>query len=77
MLDLGTWNSKHKLWTIMPQTGLNQSNRVQVKVTVFILVSEKSGQGQGDMYQRSRSKVLGQNHRVNIKAVGGVFHPMT
>ncbi len=44
-----------------------------VKIPVFSLVSEKMVQGQGHKGQgqgrRSRSKVVGQGHRVKVKVV--------
>ncbi len=54
-----------------------------VKITVFNLVSEKMVQGQGHKGQghqgqgrRSRSKVVGQGHRVKVKIVWGVLYPI-
>ncbi len=34
------------------------------------------GQGQGHQGQRSRSKVVGQGHRIKVKVVWGVLYPI-
>ncbi len=49
-----------------------------VKIPVFSLVSEKVVQGQRHegQGQGSRSKAIGQDHRVKVKVVWGVLYPI-